>query len=174
MIRKNEWREDMRSLFFDKQPQTSLTWLALLRSMVGLVILTSWYSNMGKGFYTADGLLEFFTHVFPQTENPLLWYAAFINNVILPVRSVFAPFQLVAEFLLGLALFLGGFTRLFSLAGIFFLVNTMLATFGHDWLWSYLMPIGILVVVFITRAGRALGIDQLLLKRFGERGFLLW
>ena len=87
---------------------------------------------------------------------------------------MFAPFQLVAECLLGLALLTGAFTRLFSLAGIFFLLNTMLATFGHDWPWAYLMPIGILAVVFFTRAGRALGIDSLLVKRFGERGFLLW
>jgi uncharacterized membrane protein YphA (DoxX/SURF4 family) len=165
---------DMRRLLFDKQPSTSLTWLALLRSMVGLVILTSWASNVGKGFYTPDGLFHFFTQVFPQSANPLTWYAAFINDVILPIRSLFAPFQLVAEFLLGLALLTGGFTRLFSLAGIFFLSNTMLATFGHDWLWAYLMPIGILGVVFFTHAGRALGIDSLLVKRFGERGFLLW
>lgn len=164
----------MKNLLFDQQPSTSLTWLALLRSMVGVVILTSWLSNVGKGYYTPDGLLYFFTQVFPQSENPLTWYAAFINNVILPIRGVFAPFQLVAECLLGLALLLGGFTRLFCLAGIFFLMNTMLATFGHDWLWAYLMPIGILGVVFLARAGRALGIDMLLLKRFGERGFLLW
>jgi uncharacterized membrane protein YphA (DoxX/SURF4 family) len=164
----------MNRLFFDKQPSISLAWLALLRGVVGLVILTSWASNVGKGFYTPDGLYDFFTQVFPQAENPLTWYAAFINGVILPIRSVFAPFQLIAEFLLGLALLTGGFTRLFSLAGIFFLTNTMLATFGHDWLWAYLMPIAILCVVFFTRAGRALGIDSLLVKRFGERGFLLW
>lgn len=164
----------MRSILFDKQPSTSLTWLALLRALVGLVILTSWASNVSKGFYTPDGLLQFFTQVFPQSENPLTWYATFINGVILPIRNVFAPFQLVAEFLLGLALLTGSLTRFFSLAGIFFLANTMLATFGHDWLWAYLMPIGILGVVFFTNAGRALGIDALLVKRFGERGFLLW
>jgi uncharacterized membrane protein YphA (DoxX/SURF4 family) len=166
--------KNISGLLFDKQPVTSLTWLALLRVMVGLVILTSWFSNLGKGFYTPDGLLNFFTHVFPQSENPLTGYAAFINGVILPIRSVFAPFQLIAEFTLGLALLLGGFTRLFSLAGIFFLLNTMLATFGHDWVWSYLMPIGILGVIFLAHAGRAWGIDRLLLKRFGEHGFLLW
>ena len=164
----------MRRLLFDKQPSTSLTWLALLRMLVGLVVLTSWFSNLGKGFYTADGLMNFFTNVFPQSENPLTWYAGFINGVILPIRHIFAPFQMVAEFTLGLALLLGGFTRLFSLAGIFFLLNTFLATFGHDWPWSYLMPITILAVVFMTGAGRAWGIDGLLLKRFGEHGFLLW
>ena len=86
------------------EPRTPLFWIALLRIMIGLVFLTTWGSNLVKGFYTPDGLLHFFTSVFPQAENPLSWYAAFINGVILPARAVFAPFQFVAEFLLGLAL----------------------------------------------------------------------
>jgi uncharacterized membrane protein YphA (DoxX/SURF4 family) len=164
----------MTSIFHNAEPKTPLAWLALLRILVGLVILTSWASNITKGFYTPDGLFTFFTQVYPQAENPMGWYAAFINGVILPVRAVFAPFQLIAEGLLGLALVLGGLTRLFSLAGIFFLLNTFLATAGHDWPWSYWMPIFILAVVFIAQAGRALGLDGWLLRRFGPRGFLLW
>lgn len=156
------------------KPLIPLTWIALLRAMVGLVILTSWLSNLFKGYYTPDGLLKFFTEVFPQSENPLGWYAAFIENGILPVRGIFAPFQLVAEGLLGLALLLGAFTPFFSLAGIFFLINTFLATFGHDWPWAYIMPITILVVVLLTRAGRALGVDGWLAKKYGERGSLIW
>jgi thiosulfate dehydrogenase (quinone) large subunit len=155
-------------------PFVRLEWIALLRIMVGLVILTSWFSNTLKGYYTPDGLLHFFTEVYPQSENPLGWYAAFINNVILPIRGVFAPFQLVGEFILGLALLLGLFTRLFSLIGIFFLINTFLATMGHDWPWSYIMPISILVVVFLTKAGRVLGLDERLVKRFNRRNSLLW
>ncbi len=164
----------MAKLFDKSEPQVALSWIALLRIMVGLVFLSTWVFNLADGFYTADGLQRFFTEIFPQSENPLTWYAAFIDNVILPIRGVFAPFQLVTEFLLGLALLVGFLTPLSSLAGIFFLLNTMLATFGHDWLWAYLMPISILAVTFLTRAGRALGVDAYLLKRFGARGFLLW
>jgi len=164
----------MKANFTDGGPLTSLSWLALLRILVGLVILTSWASNITKGYYTPDGLYDFFTQVYPQAENPLGWYAAFINGVILPVRAVFAPFQLVAEGLLGLALVLGGLTRLFSLAGIFFLLNTFLATAGHDWPWSYFMPIAMLAVVFLAHGGRALGLDGWLLRRYGARGFWLW
>jgi hypothetical protein len=58
---------------------------------------------------------------------------------------------------------------LFSLAGIFFLLNTFLATFTQDWYWSHLMPIGILAVVMLARAGRSLGIDAWLVRRFGSR-----
>jgi uncharacterized membrane protein YphA (DoxX/SURF4 family) len=165
----------MQKLFGkNAQPQTALSWIALLRIMVGLVILSTWFVNLLNGYYTPEGLLGFFKDFYPISENPLPFYAAFLENVILPARYVFAPFQLVAEGLLGLALLTGTLTRLFSLAGIFFLINTFLASLGHDWPWSYWMPIGILVVIFFTRAGRALGVDALLLKRYGERGFLLW
>ncbi len=164
----------LKSIFKKIDNIDSLTWIALLRMMVGLMFLSTWYSNQLKGFYTPDGLLEFFTNVFPQSENPLGWYAAFIQGIILPIRQLFAPFQLVAEFLLGLALLVGGLTPLFSLAGIFFLTNTFLATFGHDWPWAYMLPIGILGVVFLARAGRSLGVDAILLRRFGERGRFLW
>ena len=151
-----------------------LKWMATLRIMVGIMFLSTWGVNILKGFYTPDGLRLFFTEIYPQSENPLAFYAAFIDNVILPIRNVFAPFQLVSEGVLGLALLSGAFTPFFSLAGIFFLMNTFLASLGHDWPWSYLLPIGILAATYFTRAGRAWGVDALLLKRFGERGRLFW
>jgi uncharacterized membrane protein YphA (DoxX/SURF4 family) len=158
----------------DYHPQVPLTWVALLRIIVGLMFLLTWLPNFLDGVYTPEGLLHFFTEEFPQSENALGFYASFINGVIIPLRLVFAPFQLVAEFLLGFAILIGAFTPLASIVGIFFLVNTMLATFGHDWLWSYILPISILTVTLFTRAGRTLGVDAYLLKRFGERRFYLW
>lgn len=164
----------MRKMFSDSSLRVPLSWIALLRIMLGLVFLTSWVSNLFQGFYTSEGLYRFFTEVYPQSQNPLAFYAAFINGVILPIRGAFALFQLVAELSMGLALLVGAFTPFFSLTGIFFLTNTFLASLGHDWPWSYLMPIAILAVVFFTRAGRSLGVDAYLLKRFGERGRLFW
>lgn len=156
------------------EPKTPLAWVALLRILLGVMFLSTWAINLVNGYYTPDGLLEFFNDFYPQSENPLTWYAAFINNVILPIRTVFAPFQLVAEGLMGLALLVGAFTPFFSLAGIFFLINTFLASLGHDWPWSYWLPIGMLFVTFFTCAGRSLGVDASLLKRFGDRSRFLW
>lgn len=153
---------------FLQHPQSPLAWLAALRALVGLVFLTTWASNLFKGYYTPDGLQYFFTSVFPQSHNPLTWYAAFIDGVILPARSVFAPFQLIAEFVLGLALLVGTFTPVFCLAGLFFLGNVFLATFGHDWPWAYGLPMGVLTVCGLARAGRVLGFDGYWLRRFGE------
>ena len=146
----------------------ALSWVALLRIMLGVLFLTTWLNNMFKGFYTPDGLQNFFTNIFPQADNPLGWYAAFINGVILPMRDLFAPFQLVSEFLLGLFLLIGFLTPWTAAAGAFFIMNTFLATFGHDWPWSYATILGILFVVFFTRAGRSLGMDAKLAERRGE------
>lgn len=151
-----------------KTQRVALVWISLLRILMGVLFLTTWYSNLSKGFYTPDGLVDFFSNVFPQSENPLAWYAAFIDGVILPIRDFFAPFQLVTEFLIGLFLLLGFLTPLTSLASIFFILNTFLATFGHDWPWSYAMMMAILAVVLVTRAGRSIGIDNLLYNRRGE------
>jgi uncharacterized membrane protein YphA (DoxX/SURF4 family) len=152
-----------------------LYWIALLRIMLGVLFLSTWAANLLKGFYTPDGLLHFFTAVFPQSSNPLAFYAAFINQVILPLRDMFAPFQLVTELLLGLFLLLGVFTPLTSLAAGFFILNTFLATFGHDWPWSYLTILAILGITFITRAGRSLGIDTWFYQKWGEPPFpFLW
>ena len=155
----------MKYFSSDAKPQIALSWVALLRIMIGLLFLTTWYSNLNKGFYTPDGLLDFFTNVFPQSNNPLGWYAAFIEGVILPIRGVFAPFQLVTEFLLGLFLLIGFLTPWTSAGAAFFILNTFLASFGHDWPWSYGMILGILFVVFFTRAGRSLGLDARLADR---------
>lgn len=158
----------------DFEPKVPLSWIAVLRIVVGLMFLLTWLPNFLDGLYTPDGLLFFFTEEFPQSENSLGFYANFIEGVIIPTRYVFAPFQLVAEFLLGIAILVGAFTPLASLAGIFFLINTMLATFGHDWLWSYILPISILFVTLFTHAGRVLGVDAYLVKRFGKKNFFLW
>lgn len=164
----------MTSMQKSNAQQVALSWVAALRILVGLMFLTTWANNLANGYYTPDGLAAFFNEYYPPAENPLSFYGAFISNVILPMREVFAPFQLVTEGLLSVALLFGFFTPLFSLAGIFFLANTLLASLGHDWPWSYLLPIGILGVVFFTQAGRALGIDGYLLRRYGDRSRWLW
>jgi uncharacterized membrane protein YphA (DoxX/SURF4 family) len=158
----------MENFLASKTQRVPLAWISLLRITLGVLFLTTWASNLSKGFYTPDGLLDFFTNVFPQADNPLTWYAAFIDGVILPIRGFFAPFQLVTEFLIGLLLLLGFLTPWTSAAGLLFILNTFLATFGHDWPWSYAMMLVMLFIVLVTRAGRSLGLDNLLLQRRGE------
>ena len=140
--------------------------LAALRIMMGIIFFTTWIANLQKGFYTPDGLRNFFTHVYPQSHNPIGAYAAFIEHVLLPSRAIFAPFQLVAELSLGIFLIAGAFTPLVGIAGAFFLSNIFLATYGTEWPWTYLSLIGVCLAVAISRSGRTLGVDAVLARRF--------
>jgi len=158
----------MKSIDSKDEKLMPMVWIALLRIMLGVLFLTTWGSNLSKGFYTPDGLEYFFTNVFPQSANTLTWYAAFIDNVIIPIRGIFAPVQLIGEFILGLFLLIGAFTPITSSVAALFIINTFLATFGHDWPWSYVTILSILFVVFVTRAGRSLGVDAWFLKKRGE------
>lgn len=154
-------------------PRIPLFWVALLRIAIGLMFLTTWFSNFTKDLYTPDGL-ENFLHG-QLNEDSLGFYRTFIEDVIIPIKGVFAPFQLVSEFLLAVALLVGLFTRPAAILGAFFLINTYLISIGTgEWPWSYFIPLTVLGVIFFTNAGRALGLDAWLKEKYGESRFGLW
>lgn len=49
-------------------PTTPLAWLGLMRIMLGLMFLSTWASNLTKGYYSPDGLQHFFTEVFHRLK----------------------------------------------------------------------------------------------------------
>ena len=145
----------------------SLNWIALLRVMRGLVFLTTWLSNLNKGLY-GDGLGPFIQSWADGTE--FRWYAEFLNRAVLPNLEVFRVIQVSTEgLIMGVFLTLGLFTPLSAAVSWFFVVNLFMASFGTgEWPWTYVMMGIILAVVALTRAGRAYGVDAILLKRWGE------
>lgn len=159
--------------FIKHSPPSPLFWMALLRIMLGLLFLTTWASNASKGLYTPSGLEEFLRDTL--NDDSIRLYATFIEDVVIPIRDVFAPFQLISEFLLGLALLVGFCTRWAALFGAFFIVNTYLLSVGTgEWAWSYFSVLSVLGAVYLSKAGRSVGVDVLLHKRFGETRLALW
>jgi uncharacterized membrane protein YphA (DoxX/SURF4 family) len=72
----------------------------------------------------------------------------------------------LGEAFIALSLVFGLLTRLGGLAGLLMAVNLYLglSVAPHEWNWSYAM-LAVLQLVFIfTAAGRALGVDQVLVK----------
>ena len=158
------------------QQQTAVS---LLRITLGVIILATWYGNLVDGLYTADGLTGFFNWLF-DAENgngsSLGWYKAFLDVAVIPVAGPFAVFQLVGELLLGLALLFGAFTRLFSIAAMFFFANLFFSYFGgHEWIWTYVLLFMSSLTVFMTAAGRRFGVDQWLAQTQADsRLAILW
>ncbi|MCA9924961.1 MAG: hypothetical protein KC419_13185 [Anaerolineales bacterium] len=160
------------------EAQNRQTAVALLRITLGVIILVTWYGNVKSGIYTADGLTGFFNWLFDSNGNgsSLGWYKAFLDSAIVPIAGAFGAMQLVGELLLGLALLLGAFTRLFGVIGMFFFANLFLSYFGgHEWIWTYVLLFMSSLTVFLSSAGRVWGVDQWLLqKRSNSKLALLW
>lgn len=155
------------------------TGIALLRITLGVIILATWYDNVTSGLYTADGLTGFFNWLF-DAENgngsSLTFYKAILDTTVVPIAGAFAVFQLVLELFLGLGLLVGGLTRFFGLAAMFFFFNLYLSYFGgHEWIWTYVILFMSSLAVFLGYAGRKWGVDAALLKKRGEPPYpVLW
>jgi thiosulfate dehydrogenase [quinone] large subunit len=136
--------------------------LAVQRILVGLLLLSTTVENFNKGLYGA-GYAEFLAGWAQGTAiGP---YRVFLEQVIIPNASFWAGLQLIFEPLIGLLLVLGLFTRLAALAGSLFALNLLLAAFGNDWIWTYVMLLALIVSVGLTGAGRLWGLDGLLARR---------
>ncbi len=144
---------------------------ALLRILLGVIILTTWASNLYKGLYTAQGITDLLTHpdwgAFTHGGGALPGYRFFIENTVLRWPGPFALFQLVAEFLIGLGLLLGAFTTLAGLGASFFFLNLLLTYLGNteEWLWTYVLLLAVALAVTAARAGLTFGLDARLQKR---------
>jgi hypothetical protein len=152
------------------------TVVAILRITLGVILLATWYDNLLKGVYTANGITELFSYLFNDNGGGPSWYRLLIQNTVLRAPGFFATFQLVMEPLLGLGLLLGALTPMAGLAAALFFFNLFLAYLGgNDWIWTYVLLVSSAVVAALTRSGRALGIDSFLLSTRGRPPIpLLW
>jgi uncharacterized membrane protein YphA (DoxX/SURF4 family) len=150
--------------------------VAVLRITLGIILLVQWYDNLQKGIYTADGIAGLFDWIFNETGGGPAFYRAIIEGTILQAPGLFANFQLVAELLLGLGLLFGAFTTLAGLGALLFFLNLLFAYLGgQEWIWTYVLLSSSAFVVAFTHSGRAFGIDQFLVQRWGEpRWPILW
>ncbi len=75
--------------------------LAVLRITLGVILLVTWYDNLQKGVYTADGITGLFNYLFNDNGGGPAFYRTIIESTILQAPGLFASFQMVAELLMG-------------------------------------------------------------------------
>jgi len=77
----------------------------LLRITLGVIILVTWFDNLDKGLYTADGLTGFLEWLFDADNgngSSLTAYKSLLDAVVIPIAGVYGAFQLVFELLIGI------------------------------------------------------------------------
>ncbi len=155
--------------------------VALLRITLGVIILATWWGNIGDDFYDGDNFEGFFGWAFQSAEeggngSSLSFFKSILDNTLLKAPELFGWFQTIIEGLIGFALLIGGFTRLASLGALAFFTGLFLTYFGgEEWIWTYVILMASSLTVFLNYGGRMLGVDQAIAKNNGDSpAGLLW
>jgi uncharacterized membrane protein YphA (DoxX/SURF4 family) len=162
----------------DYRPPTMVapqTWIALLRVVVGVWFVKAVWTKMTVEW--AGGVVPYlavsprFLGFHPKrvaefaAGNPVEWYKEFLEGTVLPNAKLFATLQTYGEAAVGLGLLLGLVTGLSALVGLFLAANFGLAT---QWMSPgqqgfHLLLVSSMVIFLCARAGRAWGLDGLIL-----------
>jgi thiosulfate dehydrogenase (quinone) large subunit len=155
------------SLSANFKQTTYLGYLALLRILVGvLFLLVAWPKVSGR-FMNGNALPQ---QLFAGVEkDPLAWHRAFIEAYVIPHARFFTYLVAAGEISIGTSLVLGLLVRISSLFGAFYNFNILFAVAysAGGGTVNYNRVLILLHLIFVSAsAGRALGLDGLLKRRF--------
>jgi len=105
------------------------------------------------------------------SDNPIRWYQQFLTETVIPNATLFAFLETFGEVGVGVGLTLGLLTRFSALVGLFMSINFFLAT---QWMsfsqqGFHLVLAACMLAFLIGGAGRAWGLDALIVKRWHNR-----
>jgi uncharacterized membrane protein YphA (DoxX/SURF4 family) len=143
--------------------------LTLLRVYLGMVLLIAAIPKLQGDF--SSGMAGFLQGKAMDQSHP--FYRDFLQDIVLPNVHLFARLVTWGELLAGVLLILGLMTRLSAAVALLLTLNYMLAKGAWPW-----MPSSndgafavISLAVMIGAAGRTLGLDALLARRWPRSPF---
>ena len=148
-----------------KAVQPSAAWfLGVARIVVGYMWFqqTLWKLPPDWG---GSGGLRYWVELSGQYAVP--WYRTFVNGVVLPHFSLFAPQVWLGETVIAASLFFGIFGRVGGVLCALMSINLYFANskIPGEWYWAYVF-LGLLGGIFATtHAGRHLGADRWIVPR---------
>jgi thiosulfate dehydrogenase (quinone) large subunit len=151
--------------------ERSLIVLACVRIFVGLLWLQQLSWKMPPTF---SGLRRYVESEAQHTFVP--GYSFILNNVFLTHFPVLGACVWIAEFLVGITLLFGLFTRFGALLSFLLAAQLYvgLAYAPGEWYWTYGMLVLLAAALVAVPAGRRLGVDQLLIARFQHAARTSW
>ena len=144
--------------------------LAILRVSLGVLFISTFFENLGKGLYSASGYSGLINNYIqnghaPQTLKSVMTLMASHANVA-------GPMQAVTEITFGVLLLVGFLTRPVALGAFLFLTTLWMAEWGTAWIWELLLPMLVALSLMIGAAGRKWGIDAVMVRKYPR--FPLW
>jgi len=142
---------------------TAATGLALVRIIIGAMLVSVFFENLGKGGYTPAGYAGVINYYIKNSHSPAAW--KWVMGLTASHAAMAAPMQATLEISLGILLVIGLLVRPAAFVAFLFLGSLWLSELGTSWIWELLVPVVASLGLSIGRAGRAWGIDALLARR---------
>ena len=143
--------------------------LAVIRIVLGLMILSTFFENLHKGAYTPAGYKGVIDYYINKGAAPAIWKG--IEHILSANARIVAPLQALSEFGFGVLLISGFASRVVALAAGAFLLGLWISELGTSWPWELALYVVAAFVLAWARAGRAWGVDALIVRR--NPGWLL-
>jgi uncharacterized membrane protein YphA (DoxX/SURF4 family) len=144
--------------------------LAILRIALGALFLSTFFENLHKELYSAQGYAGLIDYYIQAGHAPAIWKQ--VMGLMAAHAAIAGPMQAVLESSLGIFLIIGLLSRPAALVAFGFLTGLWLSEWGIGWYWELLMPMIVAVSVALGPSGECMAVDVALRQRWPR--FVIW
>jgi len=159
-IARANWRAD------PAQRTAAHLWTWLFRVLIGVM----WFQgSLWKLPLPVSGGLQFWTEQMVKYA-AFPFYAALVQDVMLPHMAIVDPLVFLAEMGLAISYILGLAVRPVATLGALYALGLWIGLYRHpdEWPWEYIFLATVQGMFAVHAAGRSLGLDALLQRRAGK------
>jgi uncharacterized membrane protein YphA (DoxX/SURF4 family) len=140
--------------------------LVILRVALGALFVSTFFENLGKGLYSAEGYSGLIRSYIKYGHAPTLWKQ--VMGFTAAHAAVAGPLQAVLEASLGVSLMVGLFSRPAALVAFGFLTGLWLSELGIGWIWELLVPMVVAAALVLGPSGKRAAVDVALARRWPQ------
>jgi len=140
--------------------------LVILRVALGVLFVSTFFENLGKGLYGADGYAALIRGYIRNGQAPAVWKQ--VMELTAAHAAVAGPLQAILEASLGVSLTLGLFARPAALVAFGLLTGLWVSEWGTAWIWVLSVPMSVAAALALGLSGRHAAIDVALARRWPE------
>ena len=140
--------------------------LVILRVALGALFLSTFFENLGKGLYGAQGYAGLIRYYIQDGHAPAVWKQVMGFNAA--HAAIAGPLQAVLEASLGVLLIVGLFSRPAALVAFGFLTGLWVSEWGIGWIWELLVPMVVAVALTLGPSSKRAAVDAALARHWPQ------
>jgi uncharacterized membrane protein YphA (DoxX/SURF4 family) len=140
--------------------------LVILRIVLGALFVSTFFENLGKGLYSAEGYAGLIRSYIKYGHAPIVWKQVMEFNAA--HAAIVAPLQAVLEVGVGVALILGFLSRPAAFVAFGFLTGLWVSEWGLSWIWELLIPMVVAAALTLGPSSQRAAVDVALRRRWPQ------